>query len=154
MSSGVVSLYQPCFLVLPHYRSCLLVWCLIISDACWCGSSLWTMSVDVVSHYRPCLLVNRHCNHHFTSLVQMKKGWFKSGATCTEVPLYQTCLLIQCNSQICLLVQCNSIRICILGLFIQIRKASSTLNPSDMPTCRVRLPRVCKTCQLPFWMPS
>ena len=79
--------------VVPHYNSCLLVWCLIISDACWCGSSQWTMSVDVVSRYRPCLLVNCHCNQHFTSLVQMEKGWFQvwcylyRGAIISDMPV-------------------------------------------------------------------
>ena len=43
-----------------------------------------------------------------TSWVQ--RDGYKSGATLTEVPLRQTCLLIRCHSQICLLVQCNSFR--------------------------------------------
>ena len=115
--------------VLPHYMPCLMVWCLIISHAFWCGGSLWSMLSGVMPHariislacwcgsfYRPCLL---SC----TSLYAMPAGqsplqptFYQSNAdgrrmvTCTEVPLYQTCLLIRRLSQICLLVQCNSIR--------------------------------------------
>ena len=85
--------------VVPHYQPCLLVFILTID-----------MPVGVVLHYRPCLLVNCYCNQYFTSRVQMDKGGYKSGATCTEVPLYQTCLMIQCHTQICLLVQCKYIR--------------------------------------------
>ena len=47
MSSGVV----------PHYQPCLLVCCLTIGHAFWCGASSSTMPVGVVPHYRPCLLV-------------------------------------------------------------------------------------------------
>ena len=115
--------------VLSHYRICLLVWCLIISHAFWCGASLYVMPsgerntlsaipVDVVSHYRPCLLAwyLRACWSIATATDILpveciwKKDGYKSGATCTEVPLYQTWLLIRCHSQICLFVQCNSIR--------------------------------------------
>ena len=42
--------------VVPNYRPCLLVWYLIISNVCWCGTSLSAMSVGVVPQYRPCLL--------------------------------------------------------------------------------------------------
>ena len=107
MHSGVVPHYRPCLLVWcliishvfwsgAHYRLCLLVWCLIINHACWCIVSLKAMPSRVVSHYqhcllvwfltidhaclrgthyRLCLLVNRHCNLHFTSPVQMEEGW-------------------------------------------------------------------------------
>ena len=137
MPSGVVPHHQPCMLVccltigypfwrgaslstmpigvLSHYRSCLLVWCLIINHACWCGFSLKTMPVGVVPYYMPCLLVNCHCNQHFTSRLQTEEGWLKICATCTEVSLYQTCLIIRCRSQICLLVRCNYYQTCMLG---------------------------------------
>ena len=129
----MVSHYQPCLLVwcfiighafcfgapltampvgvVPHYRSCLLVWCLTAGHVFWCGASLWAMPVGVVPHYRPCLLVRFVLQPTF-GLVECwrKRDGYKSGATLTEVPLHQTCLLIQCYSQICLLVQCNSIR--------------------------------------------
>ena len=42
--------------VLPHWRPCLLVGCLTIGHACWCGTSLSAMYVCVVPQYRPCLL--------------------------------------------------------------------------------------------------
>ena len=101
--------------VLPHYRSCLLAWCLIS-----------TMPVGVVPHYRPCLLAwYLTISHAFWSIAtainillvncRWKKGGYKSGATCTELSLYQTCLMIRCHSQICLLVQCNYYQTCMLG---------------------------------------
>ena len=42
--------------VLPHFRPCLLVRCLIISNVFWCGASLSALPVVVVPHYRSCLL--------------------------------------------------------------------------------------------------
>ena len=47
MSAGVVLLYLPY----------LLVWCLTISHAFWCGASLSAMPLGVVPHYRTFLLV-------------------------------------------------------------------------------------------------
>ena len=120
--AGMVSHYQPCLLawcfiighafwfgtslsaipsgVVPHCRSCLLVWCLTIA-----------MPVGVVPHYRPCLLVCFALRPTFW-LVECrgKRDGYKSGASLTEVPWHQTCLLIWCHSQMRLLVQCNSIR--------------------------------------------
>ena len=104
-----------------HYRPCLLVWFLTRDHACWCSTSLKVMPVGVVPHYRPCLLVwYLTIGNAFWSIAiainilrvecRWKKGGYKSGASCTEVVLYQTCLMIRCNSQICLLVQCNYIR--------------------------------------------
>ena len=43
--------------MVPHYRSCLLGWCLTISHACWCGASLKVMPSGMVPHCRTCLLV-------------------------------------------------------------------------------------------------
>ena len=43
--------------VVPHYQLCLLVWCLIIGHAFWCGASLSAVPAGVVPHYRACLLV-------------------------------------------------------------------------------------------------
>ena len=141
VSAGLVSLYQPCLLVLcfikghafsfgvslsampvgvvPHYRSSLLVWCLTVGHVCWCGASLYAMLVGVVPQYRPCLLVRFALQLTFILVeCRRKRDGYKSGATLTEVPLHQTCLLIQCHSQICLLVQCNCIRhVCWVHLF-------------------------------------
>ena len=39
------------------YLLYLLVSCLTISRACWCGASLYTMPSGEVPHYQPCLLV-------------------------------------------------------------------------------------------------
>ena len=95
--------------VVPHYQPCLLVCCLTIGHAFWCGASSSTMPVGVVPHYRPCLLAwYLTICHAFWSIAtainiflvecRRKKGGYKSGATCTEVPLYQTCLIIPCHS--------------------------------------------------------
>ena len=51
--------------VMPYYQPCLLVCCLTIGHAFWCGPSLSTMTLGVVPYYRPCLLVSCHCNQHF-----------------------------------------------------------------------------------------
>ena len=99
----------------------MLVCCLTIGHAFWRDASSPTMPVGVVSHYRPCLLAwYLTIGHAFWSIAiainilrvecRWKKGGYKSGATCTEVVLYQTCLMIRSHSQICLLVQCNYIR--------------------------------------------
>ena len=67
--------------VVPHYKPCLLVCCLTIGNAFWCGASSSTMPVGVVPHSRPCLLAwyltIGHCNQHFTSRVQMEEGWLQ-----------------------------------------------------------------------------
>ena len=64
--------------VVPHYQPCLLVCCLTIGHAFWCGASSSTMPVSVGPHSRPCLLAwyltIGHCNQHFTSRVQMEEG--------------------------------------------------------------------------------
>ena len=104
-----------------HYQPCLLVCCLTIGHTFWRGASLSTMPNGVVPHYRPCLLAwYLTIGHAFWSIAtainillfqcRWKKGGYKSGATCTEVPLYQICLMIRCHSQICLLVRCIYIR--------------------------------------------
>ena len=84
--------------VVPHCRSCLLVWCLTIGHACWRATSLYAMPAGPFCTATDIL----------TSWVQ--RDGYKSSATLTEVPLHQNCLLIRNHSQICLLVQCNSIR--------------------------------------------
>ena len=61
---------------------------------------------------------------------------------CT-VQLYQTCMLGS-FIQIQVFVKCFSIR----------QEIRYVTNPPDMPTGKVRLPWVCKTYQLPAWMPS
>ena len=112
--------------VMPHYHPCLLVCCLTICHAFLCGASSSIMPVGVAPHYRPCLLAwYLTICYTFWSIAtainilpvecRRKKGGYKAGATCTEVPLYQTCLIIRCHSQICLLVQCNYYQTCILG---------------------------------------
>ena len=107
--------------VVPYYQPCLLACYLSIDHAFWCGASSSTMPIGVVPHYRICLLAwYLTIGHAFWSIAtainillvecRWKKGGYKSGVTCSEVPLYQTCLMIWCHSQICLLVQCTYIR--------------------------------------------
>ena len=81
--------------VVPHFRSCLLVWCLTVGHVFWCGASLYAMSVGVVPHYMPCLLVRFALQPTFWLVeCKWKRDGYKSGSTLTEVPLHQTCLLI------------------------------------------------------------
>ena len=185
MPVGVVPHYRPCLLVLyliiHHAYWCdaslsamPLLWCLTIDHAFWCSASSSTMPVGVISHYRPCLLAwYLTIGHAFWSIAiainilrvecRWKKGGYKSGATCTEVVLYQTCLMIRCHSQICLLVQCNYIRHACwvpphLRMFVKCCSIKqgiwSVTNPSDMPTGRMPLSQGCKTCRVPSWTPS
>ena len=67
--------------VVPHYSPCLLVLCLTIAHAFWCGASLSAMSAGVLPHYRPCLLV-----------------WclIISHAFCCGLPHYRPCFLVWC----------------------------------------------------------
>ena len=102
--------------VVPHYRSCLLVWYLTNNHACWWCVSLYAM-----------LLVRCHCNQHFCYTSGDERGMLStvvqllschyirhvcwSGATlryaclCSEtpsdmpagaLPRYQPCLLMLC----------------------------------------------------------
>ena len=91
--------------VVPHYQPCRLVCCLTIGHAFWCGASSSPMPVCVVPHYSPCLLAwYLTIGHVLWSIAtainillgerRWKKGGYKPGGTCTEVPLYQTCLMI------------------------------------------------------------
>ena len=208
-TAGMVSHYQPCLLmwcltinhatwcgalllvvpadVVLHYRSCLLVWYLTISYACWCGASLYrpcllvwclttghafwcgaslqNVTVGVVPHYRPCLLVRWHCNQHFTIRVRVEEGWLQfccyyyRGAitsdmaadpvslsdmpACTFNSIRHACW-VHLFRYVCVFVKSFSIR----------QEIWYVTNPPDMPTGKVPLPRVCKTCQLPSWTPS
>ena len=110
------------------------------------------MPFDVVPHYRPCLLVDFSLQPTFW-LVECrgKRDGYKSSAdpvplsdmpACT-VQLYQTCILGS-FIQIYVFVKCFSIR----------QEIWYVTNPLDMPTGKVRLPRGCKTYQLPAWTPS
>ena len=151
MSSGVVPTIGHAFscgaslsalpvVVVPHYRSCLLAWYLTIGHACW--------SIATV-----------------TEILLVECKWKKDGVWCylysgaiisdmsadtvplsdmpaCTVQLNQTCMLGS-FIQICEFVKCCSIR---EGIW-------SVTNPNNMPTCRVLLPRVCKTCRLPPWTP-
>ena len=117
---------------MPHYQPCRLVCRLTIGHAFWCDTSSSTMPVGVVPHYRPCMLAwYLTIGHVFWSIAtainillverRWMKGGYKSGGNCTEVPLYQTCLMIWCHSQTCLLVQWNLYKTCMLGSWIHLR---------------------------------
>ena len=132
MSSGVV----------PYCQQWLLVWFLTISHACW---SIATA----------------------TSILQVECRWkkdgYKFGATCW----YRGAIISDMSADpvplsdipTCTVQLYHHILTCMLCLFIQIhvfvmQGIWSVTNPSDMPTGRVPLPRVCKTCRLPSWTPS
>ena len=80
--------------------------------------------------------------------------------------LLQRCHYIRhgCWSFVTLRYGCLYYQTCMLGSFIQIhmfvkcfsirQDIWSVTNPPDMPTGKVPLPRVCETCQLPYWTPS
>ena len=126
----------------PHYRPRLFVWYLTIGHICWSNATVIVI-----------LLVK----------CRMKKYSCKSSATCTEVPLYQTCLLIWCHLdmpactvqlyQTCML--CSFIHI---RMFVKCCSSSqgiwSVTNSSDLPLGRRPLPRVRKTYRPPSWTPS
>ena len=74
--------------ILPHI---LLVWCLIISRACWCGVLLWAMQSGVVPHYQLCLLVCGFIiGHDFWCGISL------SALTVYVVPHYRPYLLVWC----------------------------------------------------------
>ena len=81
ISAGIVLLFL----------SYLLVWCLTISRACWCGVSLLALLVCVVSYYQQCLLVwGLTIDHACLCGVSIK-------AMHSSVVLhYQPCLLVWC----------------------------------------------------------
>ena len=139
--------------VVPH-QLCLLVWCFSIGHACWNGTSLKAMpagplplqqtitsqsSADGRRMVRSLMLSKQRC--HYIRHVCWSSALLDMPAF--TVQLYQTCVLdsfIQMN----LFIKYFSIR---LGIW-------SNTNPPDMPTGKVPLPWVCKTCWLPTWTPS
>ena len=140
--------------VVPHCRSCLLVWCLTIGHACWRGISLYLMpagpfctSTDILTSWvqreGECLQV--WCYSYrgaITSDMSADPMPLSDMPACT-VHLYQTCMLGS-FIQIHVFEKCISIR----------QETWYLTNSLDMPTGKVRLPRVCKTYQLPAWTPS
>ena len=107
------------FGLVPYYQPCMLLWCLTIGHAFWCGASLWVMSSGVVPHYRRCLLVWSltiglacwsvlHFNQHLSSWVQREVG--------------------------CLQVLCYSYRDAITS-----DMSADPVSLSDMPACTVQL---------------
>ena len=118
------------------------------------------MPVGVVHHYRPCLLVPFALQPTFW-LVECRgkryrysyRGAITSDMSADPVPLsdmpactvqlYQTSLLGS-FIQIHVFVKCFLIR----------QESWYVTNSPDMPTGKVRLPKVCKTYQLPAWTPS
>ena len=141
MPSGVVPHYRPMPSgVVPHYQLWLLVCCLIIDHACWAIATT---------------------NNILLAECRWKKDGNKSGATITEVPLHQTCVLIRLPlphmpaSTVHVYQTCSFIQIRVFVKCCSIRQDIwSVTNPSDMPTGRVPLPQVSKTCWLPSCTPS
>ena len=99
------------------FRSCLMVWCLTIDCACWCGFSLSTLPACVGPHYRPCVLVWCLIISH-ASVCCLSIGYAcccgasRSAVTSGVVPHYRLCLLVWClliHYLPCLLVWCLTI---------------------------------------------
>ena len=99
------------------------------------------MSVGVVPHYRPCLLVRFALQLTFC-LVECRGKWggYKSCATLTEVPLHQTCLLIQCHPQTCLLVQYSSI---IHACWVHLIRIHVFVSPSGKTSGMLQIHQTC-----------
>ena len=126
--------------VVPHYQLCLPVCCLTIGHACW--------SIATATEI---LLVERKwkdgvwCYLYSGAIIPDMSADtvpLSDMPACT-VQFNQTCMLGS-FIQICEFVKCCSIK---EGIW-------SVTNPNDMPTCRVLLPLVCKTCRLPSRTPS
>ena len=120
--------------VVPHYRLCLLVWCLTIGHACWRGTSLYALPAGPF-----CTSTNK-----LTSCPQTGEGWLQvwcysyigaikfdtfgdpvpiSDMSACTVQLYHTCILGS-FIQIHVFVKCFSIR----------REFWYVTNPPDMST--------------------
>ena len=111
--------------VVPHYRTCLLVWCLTIGHAFWSSASLSFMPAGVLSQYRPCLLLRcliiSHvfwCGDHYMPcllvwcLIISTACWCGSSLSTMPVgvvPHYRPCLLVNyhCNRRFTSRVQMN-----------------------------------------------
>ena len=149
--------------VVPHYQPCLLVCCLTIGHAFWCGASSSTMPVSVIPHSRPCLfawyLTIGHCNQHFTSRVQVEEGWLQvwcylyrgtitSHMSADLVPLSD---MPSCTMQLLSNMHAGfmntSTHVCKVLCSIK-QGIWSVTNSSDMPTGMMPLPNGCKTCRV------
>ena len=106
--------------VVLHYRPCLLMWCLIISTACRCGS-----------HYKPCLLawyltIDHACWSFATAtdILLAESRWKKDGVWCY---LYRGAIISDMSADT---VPLSDMPACtvqlyqtyMLGSFIEIRK--------------------------------
>ena len=148
----------------PHYQPCLLVCCLTLGHAFWCGASSSTMPVGVVPHYRPCLLAWYFTMGHAFWLIatainillvecRWKKGGYKSGCY-----LYSGAIISDMSNDpvphsdmpACTM---QLYQTCMLCSWIDLRmfvKCCSTkqgiwsfINPPDMPTVRMPLSHDC-----------
>ena len=130
--------------VVPHYRQCLLVWCLTISHAYWCVASLYVMPSGAVSHYHPCLLVCCLTIGHA----------FWCGASLSAMPVgvvlhYRPCLLVNChcNQYFTSRVQMEEgwLQVwCYLHRGAIISEMSyDSVQHSDMPACTMQLYQTC-----------
>ena len=132
-----------------------------------CGASLSALPVGVVPHLRPCMLAwYLNIGHACWSIaiLLVKCRWKKDGVWCY---LYSCAIISDMSADTVTLSDMPAcivqlFQICMLVAFIHIVckmllyqvKIWSVINPSDMPTGRVLLPRVCKTCWLPSWASS
>ena len=129
--------------VVPHYRPCLIVWCLIISNACWCGSSLyiscrlaWYLTIGhaswSIATAADILLVK--CRRKKDGVwCYLYSGAIKSDMSADTVPLSDMHVCIVQLYQTCMMVSFIQIRMCVKCCSTRQRFWSFT-NLSDMPT--------------------
>ena len=128
--------------MVPHYQSCLLVWCHTT------GHAFWSFATAA---------------YIYTSRVQTEVGWLQVCATLTGVPLHQTSAdpvslsdMPACTVQLyqtCMLDSFIQLHMCVKCFSIP-QGIWSVANPLDMLTVRVPLPRVFKICRQLSLKPS
>ena len=147
-------------------------YCGVVATICYafsCGASLSALPVGVVPLYKPCLLawyltIGQVCwtIATATDILLVEWRWKMDGVWCY---LYSGGIISDMSADAVPLSDMPACTLqldqtCMLGSFIHIREFVkccsirqgiwSVTNQSDMPTCRVLLPRLCKTCLLPF----
>ena len=105
--------------LVPYYQSCLLVWCLTLGHAFWCGASLSALPAWYLTICLTCWSVATATEILLVEC-RWKKDGYKPGATFTEVHITSDMSSdpVPLSDTICMHVQCNSIRhACLVHLF-------------------------------------
>ena len=149
--------------VVPYYRQCLLVWCLTIGHAFWCGASLSAMPAGVFAHYRPYLLVRcliishvfwcgAHLGHAFSCSAYLSAlpvgvvphyrpcllAWyFTIGHACWSIAIAADILLVECRWKK------DGVRGYLYSGVILSDMFADTMPLLNMPACTVQLYQTC-----------